>query len=101
MSPPLRLLFPFLSGIVAAAQTAGDSIARYGNPDVERFHVRPGITLIARYAEDRTVCEILIEPIRSIIPHDEPAKYMRREVMTEIIDEVLPKRIAASCYSAV
>jgi hypothetical protein len=34
---------------------------------------------------------MLIEPIRSIVPNDEPAKYMRREVMTEIIDEVLPE----------
>ena len=46
---------------------------------------------MARYAEDRTACEMLIEPIRSIIPHDEPAKYMRPEVMSEIIDEVLPE----------
>ena len=91
MSRTHLLLFVFLSGIVAAAQTAGDLTARYGDPDVERFRVRPGITLMGRYAEDRTVCEMLIEPIRSIIPHDEPAKYMRPEVMTEIIDEVLPE----------
>ena len=83
-------LFLFLSGI-AAAQTASDLTARYGDPDVERFRVRPGVTLMASYAGDRTVCEMLIEPIRSIIPHDEPAKYMRPEVMTEIIDEVLPE----------
>jgi hypothetical protein len=55
------------------------------------FMFAPGITLMASYAEGRTVCEILIEPIRSIIPHDEPARYMRPGVMTEIIDEVFPK----------
>jgi hypothetical protein len=91
MSRTHLLLFLFLSGIAAAGQTAGDLTARYGDHDVERFRVRPGITLMAKYADDRTVCEMLIEPIRSIIPHDEPAKYMRPEVMTEIIDEVLPE----------
>jgi hypothetical protein len=80
-----------LSGIVAAAQTASDLAARYGDPDVERFRVRPGATLMARYAGDRTACEMVIEPMRSIVPHDQPAKYMRPEVMTEIIDEVLPE----------
>jgi hypothetical protein len=32
-----------------------------------------------------------IEPIHSIIPRDEPDKYMRPEVMAEIIDEFLPE----------
>jgi hypothetical protein len=91
MSRTHLLLFVLLPGIVAVAQTASDLSTRYGNPDVERFRVRPGVTLMARYAEDRTACEMLIEPRRSIIPNDEPAKYMRPEVMTEIIDEVLPE----------
>jgi hypothetical protein len=91
MSRTHLLLFVLLTGLVAGAQTASDLTARYGDPDVERFRVRPGITLMARYAGDRTVCEMLIEPIHSIIPHDEPTKYMRPEVMTEIIDEVLPE----------
>jgi hypothetical protein len=55
------------------------------------FVFGPGITLMARYAADRTACEMLIEPTRSIIPNDEPAEYMRPEVITEIIDEVLPE----------
>jgi hypothetical protein len=33
----------------------------------------------------------VVEPLRSIIPRDEPTKYMRPEVVTEIIDEVLPE----------
>ena len=44
---------------------------------------------MARYAGDRTACEIVIEPIRSIIPGD-ANKYMRPEVMDQIIDEILP-----------
>jgi len=87
------LLFLVLSAIVAPGQTADDFKARYGYPDVERFLVRPGVTLMARYATDRTACEMLIEPIRSIILREEPTKYMRPEVMTEIIDEVLPQGV--------
>ncbi len=85
------LLFLVLSTIVAPAQTANELTARYGDPDVERFLVRPGITLLARYGGDHTACEMVIEPIRSIIPLNESAMYMRPEVMTEIIDEVLPE----------
>jgi hypothetical protein len=39
---------------------------------------------------DRTACEMLIEPIRSIIPRDKPVTYLRPEIMTEIMEEVLP-----------
>lgn len=91
MSRAHLLLLLFLSGVGASAQTAGSLALRYGAPDVERFRVCPGITLTARYAGDGTVCEMVIEPTRSIIPRDEPAKYMRPEVMTEILDEVLPE----------
>ena len=84
-------LFLVLSAIIAPAQTASELTARYGDPDVERFLVRPGITLMARYAGDRTSCEMVIEPIRSIIPRNESDMYMPPEVMTEIIDEVLPQ----------
>jgi len=74
MPPTHLLLFLVLSAIIAPAQTASELTVRYGDPDVERFRVRPGITLMARYAGDRTACEI-----------------MRPEVMTEIIEEVLPE----------
>ena len=84
------LLFLALSAI-ATAQSANELKGRYGDPDVERFLVRPGVRLMARYASDRTACEILIGPMRSIIPRNEAAIYIRPDVMTEIIDEVLPE----------
>jgi len=55
-----------LVAMVAAAQTANDLTVRYGDPDAEQFVVRPGITMMAKYADDRTACEMLIEPKRSI-----------------------------------
>jgi hypothetical protein len=91
MSRIVLLLFLVLSAIVAPAQSTSELKALYGDPDVERFLVRPGITLMVRYSGDRTACEMLIQPMRSIIPRNDAATYMRPEVMTEIIDEVLPE----------
>jgi len=85
------LLFLALSAIAASAQTTSELKGLYGDPDVERFLVRPGVKLMARYASDRTACEILIGPMGSIIPRNEGTIYIRPEVMTEIIDEVLPE----------
>jgi hypothetical protein len=85
----LSLLFVLLA-IIGAAQTASELTARYGYSDVGRFVVRPGITLMVDYGTDRDACQMVIEPTRSIIPRHEPAKYMRPEVVTEILDEGLP-----------
>jgi hypothetical protein len=71
--------------------TSTDLYVRYGEPGTERFVVRPGITLTAGYGFDRTACQMVIEPTRSIIPRVELATYMLPEVVTAIIDEVLPE----------
>ena len=57
-----------------------------------RTHIaRPNVTLMVAYGTDRAACQMVVERMRSIIPHDEPAEYMRPEVVTEIIDVVLPE----------
>jgi len=70
---------------------ATDLRARYGDPRAQRFMVRLGITLIATYGTDRAACRLVLGPTRSIIPREEPARYMRSEDVTGIIDEVLPE----------
>jgi hypothetical protein len=84
---PLFLLFAF----IATAQTPSDLAARYGDPDAEQFVVRPGITMMARYAEDRTACEMLIEPKRSIQLSDDKEQSMAIGTVSEIIDELIPE----------
>jgi hypothetical protein len=78
-------------GDVSVAQTATDLHIRYGAPDAQRYVVRRGITLMTAYGTDQAACRMVIEPKYSIIPRDEPTKYMRPEVVTEIIGEVLPE----------
>lgn len=70
---------------------ATDLHARYGDPDAERFVVRPGITLMVAYGTDQAACQMVVEPTRSIVPHAGRALYMRPEAVTEIIDEILPE----------
>src|ERR1700729_611460 len=52
MSRTVQTLLFFLFAIIATAQTPSDLAARYGDPAAERFVVRPGITMMASYAED-------------------------------------------------
>ena len=70
---------------------ASDLHARYGDPDTEKFVVRPGITLMILYGADQVACQMVVEPARSIIPHAGPELYMRPDAVTEIIDEILPE----------
>lgn len=91
MARTLPMLLLLAAAVAAPAQTAGRLAAQYGEPDAERFLARPGITLMARYGEDRTACEIVIEPIHSIIPQTEPDKYMEPEVVEQIVNEILPE----------
>jgi len=76
---------------VAASQTASDFSARYGYPEVERFVVQPGITMTASYAEDRSVCEMVIEPQHSIHKPADEAKSMPADAVSEMIDELVPR----------
>lgn len=71
--------------------SAADLHNRYGDPDVQRFPVRSGVTLSVTYGQNRAVCELVVEPTPSKIPREEPVKYMRPELMTEIIDENVPE----------
>ena len=78
-----------LSFAVPAIAQQSDFTARYGDPAAEQFVVRPGITLMVEYGTSRVACRMLIEPKHSILRQNESA--MRPEVVTEILDEVLPQ----------
>jgi len=86
----IPLLFVMIA-ISGSAQTKADLTARYGYPDVQRFVVRPGITLTAGYAENRTACQMLIEPEKSLGHANNEEQSMATETVTAIIDELIPK----------
>ena len=86
VAPLLFLLIP----IVTATQTASDFTARYGDPDAERFVVRPRITLMASYADDRTACEMLIETEHPI-QQSGKEQSMSTATVSRIIEELVPE----------
>lgn len=70
-------------------QTSQGLRQRYGNPDVERYVVRPGIVMTV-FAKDGQPCEVVIEPWHSLISNDTSLKLIPSDKVTEILDEVLP-----------
>ena len=92
MSHAVLRLFVFLFALDAVAQTANDFSARYGYPNAERFIVRPGITMMASYAEDRSACEMFIEPKLSTQQRDDKEHSLAAGTVSEIIDELVPER---------
>ena len=71
-------------------QTSQELRQRYGNPDAERYVVRPGIVMTVAFAKDGQPCEMIIEPLHSRVSNDTSLKLMPSDKVTEILDEVLP-----------
>ena len=57
--------------------TASDLHVRYGDPVAQRFKIRREVTLTVTYGQNRRACEISAGPKRSIIPRDEPTRYLQ------------------------
>ena len=49
--------------IPLVAQTSSELHTQYGDPDEERFIVRPGISISAQYGPDQLVCRFEMQPI--------------------------------------
>ena len=62
----------------------------YGNPTMERFAVRSGITLTAEYGPDRIACELLIAPAQTLIELQTPIPPMSSKGVSDVLQEVLP-----------
>jgi hypothetical protein len=83
------------SFLVAAASfvltpSSQDLHNRYGEPDIERFIVRPGIGLTAQYGSDHLACQALIEPSQSLIHQEEQPPLMSSDGVTEVLEEIAP-----------
>jgi len=57
---------------------------------MERFTVRPGISVTVEYGSDHLACHVLIEPPQSLIHRDEQARLMSSEVVSEVLEEIVP-----------
>ena len=82
----------FLVGVagLVLVQSSQELRIRYGEPDVERFAVRPGISLSVEYGSDHLVCQALIEPPKTLVHPEEPVPLMSSEAVTAILEDIAP-----------
>ena len=80
-----------LTFAAAPSQDSSDLRNRYGPPDLERFAIRPDITMAVEYGSDGKACIFDIEPRQAFI-HGMAIRELTfsKETALELIDEVTP-----------
>jgi len=62
----------------------------FGDPTMERFAVRSGITLTVEYGPDRMACQLLIAPAQSLVEVQMPIPPMPSRGVSVVLQELLP-----------
>ena len=78
------------AGAVFAVQSSDEFHAKYGPSDLERFQVRPGISLTVQYGSDHEACEMVIGPLQPLIHPEGQAPLVSSDSVSEILEEVAP-----------
>jgi hypothetical protein len=88
----MRILIVFLlvTAGLSMAPRSQQMHTRYGEPDVERFTAGDDTGLTVEYGSDGLACQIVLERKQSLLHGQQEPKYMRPEVVDQIIDEVVP-----------
>jgi hypothetical protein len=89
--PAILVTFGFAAALL---QDSFDLRKRYGPPDVERFAIRPDITMAVEYGSDGKACIVEFEPRQAFI-HGMyiPELTFSKETALELLDEVTPPEI--------
>src|SRR5271154_5748632 len=91
----LRFLSGCLIILALAAVTPQDSLdlrARYGEPDLERFAVRPDVTMTAQYGKNGNASELTIAPRQQFLHQSfTPGPTIEREAAMDLLAEVMPE----------
>lgn len=90
----VRILLGCVAFLALAApmpQSSFDLHTRYGEPDVQRFAIRPDITMTVEYGQDRQACIIRVQPRQAFIQGflGSQASFSK-ETALELLDEVAP-----------
>jgi hypothetical protein len=75
---------------VVLAPSSQELHNRYGEPDLERFMARPGISVTVEYGSDHLACQALIEPHQPLIRTGEQVRQMSSQTVTEVLEEIAP-----------
>lgn len=79
-----------LAGSAVLTQSSQELHNRYGEPDRERFFVRPGISLTVEYGSDHFACNALIEPPQPLTYTEEHVPLMSSDIVSGVLEEVAP-----------
>jgi hypothetical protein len=87
------------AGSVFLALSSSELHNKYGDPDLERFAVRPGISLTVEYGADHLACQMVIEPPQSLIHQEGQTRLMSSEAVSEVLEEVAPVAMRGNVIS--
>jgi hypothetical protein len=77
----------------AGAQNTSDLTAKFGPPTLERYHVRPDVSLIVTYGQDHLACSLRVEPWQPFTFPGERTKPSRgrepRSISSDLADQLL------------
>jgi len=84
----------FLAMASPVPQSSFDLHARYGEPDVQRFAIRPDVTMTVEYGPDQKACILDVEPRQAFI-HGFPGSQasFSKETALELLDEIAPPEV--------
>jgi hypothetical protein len=86
----LVLSFAVVAASFALTPSSQDLRNRYGEPDMERFIVRPGIGLTVEYGSDHLACQALIEPPQPLVHQEEQPPLMSSDGVSEVLEQIAP-----------
>ena len=89
---PASLFLALLSFATDASAPSAQGLRKlFGEPTMERFAVRSGITVTVAYGPDRTACQLLIAPVQSLLELQEPIPpSMSSRDVSDLLQEVIP-----------
>ena len=62
----------------------------YGEPDLERYIARPGISVTVEYGSDHLPCNAMIESPQRLGYTQEQVPLMPSDTVTEVLEEIVP-----------
>jgi hypothetical protein len=62
----------------------------YGEPDLERYIARPGISVTIEYGSDHLPCNAMIEPPQRLGYTQEQVPLIPSDTVTEVLEEIVP-----------
>jgi hypothetical protein len=94
------LLFILLIAVSCLAQTPDDLQRKYGKPEtlskksspdrIERYRVRPGLSMTVKFANEAAICEMIFEPNLSSKEDRVATRVLSEDEARKIVEEFAP-----------